>query len=79
MLMSEREKLSAALFGNEGRKMVNVRFFRGESPTLSADEMCATARGVLEKFWSGDRAEHRSKFPTNGRVQREAKEILASY
>lgn len=79
MLVSEREKLSAVLFGSEGQKLVNIRFFRGSSPTLSADELCATARSVLEKFWSVDRTEHRSKFPTNGRVQREAKDVLSSY
>lgn len=79
MSMSEREKLSAVLFGDSGRELVNIRFFKGNSPTLTADDLCATARGALEKFWSVDHRQHQSKFPTNGRVQREARDILAGY
>lgn len=78
MSMSEREKLSAVLFGSSDRTVLNVKFLRGTSSALTAEEMCATARGVLERFWNG-KGPQGNKFPINGRGQRSAADIIAGY
>ena len=79
MSMTERERLANALFGSKERELLNVRFMKGTSPTLTSEEMCRAASTALEAFWSKRPGELRSKFPKNGREQREGAEVLATY
>jgi len=47
--MNEREKLLSFLFDREDLKVRNVKFFRGNAENLTAEQMCKTAREVLEE------------------------------
>lgn len=75
--MSEREKFSAFLFGREDVEVLDIKFMRGTSQTLTAEEMCATAHRVLHSFFDGDRTTN--VLPVGRRKQREVADILASY
>jgi hypothetical protein len=50
--MSERERLLAFLFDRGDKKILNLKFFRGNARDLTVDQLCATALEVVEDTWS---------------------------
>lgn len=51
MPMSEREKLLSLLFDRSDKKVLNVKFFRGNARDLTAEQLCKTAHGVISDTW----------------------------
>jgi hypothetical protein len=75
--MGEREKLSTFLFDRDDIDVLDIKFLRGSSSKLTSDEMCETARRVLERFFSS--GIKTNALPSGRREQRGVAEILASY
>ena len=40
------------LFDRNDKRVINVKFFRGNADDLTLEEMCQTARGVVEDTWA---------------------------
>lgn len=78
MTVSEREKLSSFLFGRDDKEVCNIKFMRGESSSLTAEQLCEAARNVIEAFWDMPGAAQ-SALPCNSVVPRRRQDILASY
>lgn len=51
-MMSEKEKLAALLFDRSDKRVKNIKFFRGNADNLTIEEMCQTAREVVEDTWA---------------------------
>jgi hypothetical protein len=60
--MSEREKLLSLLFDSNDRKVLNIKFFRGNASDLTVEQLCAEAINVVNDTWSHDSA-HEDKAP----------------
>lgn len=45
--MSHKERLLRTLFDTEGRKHLNIKFARGTSDDISAEDLCAEANSAL--------------------------------
>ena len=45
--MGHKERLLRTLFESEGRKHLNIKFARGTSDDISAEELCAEANSAL--------------------------------
>ena len=56
MAISERERLLAFLFDREDKKIINIKFFRGNAEDLTIDQMCLTVRKVVEDTWHREAA-----------------------
>lgn len=52
MSMGEREKLLSFLFDRDDKRVVNIKFFRGNADNLTVEDMCQTAREVVEDTWA---------------------------
>lgn len=77
MSINGRERLSSFLFDQPNWEVLDLKFLRGKSVTLTADEMCESAQGVLEAFFASET--HGNVLPNGRRPQRDVAEILASY
>ena len=64
--MTEKERLLRTLFETEGYKHLNIKFARGTSDDISAEELCAEANSALlqvklgqveRREWFGDKDE----------------------
>ena len=75
--MSEREKFSTFLFGRNEIEVLDIKFLRGTSPTLTSEEMCETAHAVLAEFFARDG--RTNALPAGRRAQRGVAEVLAAY
>jgi len=51
MPMSERERLLSLLFDRSDKKVLNVKFFRGNARSLTAEQLCKTAHDVISDTW----------------------------
>ncbi len=49
--MSERERLLTFLFDKDDRKVLNIKFFRGNASDLTVDQLCTTAFEVVRDTW----------------------------
>lgn len=78
MSMNEREAFSAFLFGREDVEVLNIKFMRGLSPTLSPNKLCSTAQAVLQDLW-GDERGIVDQPPSGRSSQRSVAEIMAAY
>ncbi len=54
--MSERDQLLSLLFDRSDKRVINIKFFRGNASNLTVDEMCQTARVVVEDTWAREGA-----------------------
>jgi len=52
--MSEREKLLSFLFDRDDRKVLNIKFFRGNATDLTVDQLCETALAVVRDTWEAE-------------------------
>ena len=52
MSMSERERLLSFLFDRDDKQIANIKFFRGSAEKLTIDDMCCTAREVINEVWA---------------------------
>jgi hypothetical protein len=51
MSMSERDRLLSFLFDRNDKVVKNIKFFRGNAEDLTLEDMCRTARAVVEDTW----------------------------
>ena len=59
--MSAKEKLLQALFENEKREHINLKFLRGTRTDVSVDEICEQSLNAIEQVDSG-KVERRTSF-----------------
>lgn len=50
--MSEKDRLLSLLFDRSDKRVKNIKFFRGNADSLTIEEMCQTAREVIEDTWT---------------------------
>ncbi len=72
--MSEQD-LSSFLFERSDIEVLDIKFLRGRDPGLTAEELCAVAKGVLENFFTLPTA---SQLPEGRTAQRNVAELLGS-
>lgn len=63
--MSDRESLLSFLFDRTDKKILNVKFFRGNARDLTVDQLCKTAMEVIKDTW--DREGEINDFPPTSR------------
>lgn len=78
MSVGERDDLSTFLFGRDDVEVMNIKFMRGSSASLTPEKMSETARVVLADFWQQGAAAV-DQPPRGRRAQREVAEIIAEY
>ena len=71
----EKEGLKSFLFDRTDVEVMDVKFLRGRDANLTEEELCATSKRVLAKFFSTPKP---SKLPQGRRPQRSVAEIFTS-
>ena len=75
MANTGKEQLFSFLFEGGQRKLLNIKFLRGDSSSLTEEQLCAAAHSALSAAIS-DGSHFEDKPPVSARVQVEASELI---